>query len=119
MKPVQVKYVDGFQGEGVEPPCNARQASHSYPSRSILCKKNWTTAVELLHYLCPAVFSAFWHFLEKVKCKDVTFLQVGQSRDQIPVGAKFSAPIRTGPGAHPASYTMILGLFAWAKVARA
>jgi hypothetical protein len=30
----------------------------------------------------------------------------GISGDQIPVGARFSAPIRTVPGARPASYTM-------------
>ena len=30
----------------------------------------------------------------------------GRSRDRIPVGARFSAPVLTGPGAHPASYTM-------------
>jgi len=27
-------------------------------------------------------------------------------RDRIPVGAGFSAPVHTGPGTHPASYTM-------------
>jgi hypothetical protein len=32
-------------------------------------------------------------------------LWAGWSRDQILVGARFSAPIQTGPGAHPASYT--------------
>jgi len=26
--------------------------------------------------------------------------------DRIPVGARFSAPVQTGTGAHPASYTM-------------
>jgi hypothetical protein len=26
-----------------------------------------------------------------------------------PVGARFSAPVQTGPGAHPASYTMGTG----------
>ena len=30
----------------------------------------------------------------------------GRSRDWIPVEARFSAPVRTGPEAHPASYTM-------------
>jgi hypothetical protein len=29
----------------------------------------------------------------------------------IPVGARFSAPIQTGPGAHPASFTMGTGSF--------
>jgi hypothetical protein len=32
-------------------------------------------------------------------------------RDRIPVGARFSAPVQTGPGAHPASYTMGTGSF--------
>jgi hypothetical protein len=36
-----------------------------------------------------------------------TALAMGwMSRDQIPVGARFSAPVQTGPGAHPASRTM-------------
>jgi hypothetical protein len=30
---------------------------------------------------------------------------VGRSGDRIPVGAIFSAPVQTGPGTHPASYT--------------
>jgi len=29
-----------------------------------------------------------------------------RTRDRIPMGARSSAPVRTGPGAHPASYTM-------------
>jgi len=32
--------------------------------------------------------------------------RTGLSGDQIPVEAKFSAPVQTGPGAHPASCTM-------------
>jgi hypothetical protein len=31
--------------------------------------------------------------------------------DRIPVGARFSAPVQTGPGAHPASCTMGTGSF--------
>ena len=38
-------------------------------------------------------------------------LRVGRSRDRIPVGARFSAPVQTGPGAHPASYTLDTGSF--------
>lgn len=93
MKPVQVKSVGGYQDEGVEPPYIARQASHTYPSHSILCVKNRATSIELLHVLCPTVFSVLWHFLEKAKCMDVTLLQAGQSRDRILVGAKFSTPV--------------------------
>jgi hypothetical protein len=33
-------------------------------------------------------------------------LRAGRSWDRIPVGARFSAPLQTGPGAHPASYRM-------------
>ena len=33
-------------------------------------------------------------------------LRAGRSADRIPVGARFSAPVQTGPGAHPASCTM-------------
>jgi hypothetical protein len=33
-------------------------------------------------------------------------LRAGLSGDRIPVGARFSAPVQTGPGGHPASYTM-------------
>jgi len=37
------------------------------------------------------------------------------SGDRIPVGARFSAPVQTGPGAHPASYTMVTGSFPGVK----
>ena len=42
-------------------------------------------------------------------------LRAGRSGDQIPVGARFFAPVQTGPGAHPASYTMGTGSFPEAK----
>ena len=38
-------------------------------------------------------------------------LLAARSGDRIPVGARFSAPIHTGLGAHPASYTMGTGSF--------
>ena len=34
---------------------------------------------------------------------------------RIPVGARFSAPVQTGPGAHPASYTMGIESFPGVK----
>jgi hypothetical protein len=34
---------------------------------------------------------------------------------RIPVGARFSAPVQTGPGTHPASYTMGTGSFSGVK----
>jgi hypothetical protein len=41
--------------------------------------------------------------------------RTGRSGDRIPVGAKLSAPVQTGPGAHPDSYTMDTGSFQWVK----
>jgi len=40
-------------------------------------------------------------------------LRAGHSGDQIPVGARFSAPLKTSPGTHPASYTMGTGSLSW------
>jgi hypothetical protein len=40
-----------------------------------------------------------------------TELRAGLSGDRIPVGARFSAPVQTGPGAHQASCTMGTGPF--------
>jgi hypothetical protein len=42
-------------------------------------------------------------------------LWAGRSEDRIPVGATFSAPVQTGRGAHPASYTMGTGSFLGVK----
>jgi hypothetical protein len=45
-------------------------------------------------------------------------LQAGQSGDQIPVGVRFSAPVQTSPGAHPAIYTMGIKSFPGVKQPR-
>ena len=42
-------------------------------------------------------------------------LRAGQSGDLIPVRARFSIPVQTGPEAHPASYTMSTGSFPTVK----
>jgi len=39
----------------------------------------------------------------------------GRSGDRIPESARFSAPVQTGPGAHPASYTIGAGSFPGVK----
>jgi hypothetical protein len=40
-----------------------------------------------------------------------TELRAGGYGDRIPVGARFSAPVQTGPGAYPTFYTMGTGSF--------
>jgi hypothetical protein len=42
-------------------------------------------------------------------------LRAGRSGDRITVGARFSAPVQTGPGAQPASYKMGTGSFQGVK----
>jgi hypothetical protein len=44
-------------------------------------------------------------------------LWAGRSGDRIPEGAKFFAPVQTGPRAHPASYTIAPGLLPGGKAA--
>ena len=46
------------------------------------------------------------------------WLLAGRSADRIPVGARFSAPVQTGPGARPASCTMGTGSFPGVKSGR-
>jgi hypothetical protein len=43
------------------------------------------------------------------------WLLAGRYGDRIPVGARFSAPVQTGPGTHPASCTMGTGSFPGVK----
>jgi len=47
-----------------------------------------------------------------------TELRAGRSGDRIPVGARFSAPVQTDPGAHPASCKMGTGSFPGVKSGR-
>jgi hypothetical protein len=51
----------------------------------------------------------------RVACQYNNWLRSGRSGHRIPVGARFSAPVQTGPGAHPASCTMCTGSFPGVK----
>jgi hypothetical protein len=46
-------------------------------------------------------------------------LRTGRSGDRIPVGERFSTPVQTGSGAHPASYKMGTESFPGGKAAGA
>ena len=46
-------------------------------------------------------------------------LRAERSWDRIPVGAKFSGFVQTGPGAHPGSYTVGTPLFLGSNAAGA
>jgi len=46
------------------------------------------------------------------------WLRAGWSGDRIPVWARFSAPVQTGPGVHPASCTLGSGSFPGLKSGR-
>jgi hypothetical protein len=61
--------------------------------------------------LFSLIINGKWNFAELMNKS----LPARRSGDRIPVEARFSAPVQTGPGAHPASYTMGTGSFPGVK----
>jgi len=73
-------------------------------SGHVLCTATW-----LYDKIGPSYFAQYtvrgnWN---QTAISDL--LRAGRSEDRIPVEAKFSAPVQTGRGVHPASYTMGTG----------
>ena len=64
------------------------------------------------------ITSTFLNALHVLSGPGSDWLRAGRSGDRIPVGARFSAPVQTGPGAHPASCTMGTGSFPGVKSGR-
>jgi len=71
------------------------------------CSTIFLMLIKVLYiYLTPS-----FHQWTGQRSRYSDWLQAGRSGDQILVGARFSAPVQTGPGAHPASCTMGTGSF--------
>ena len=57
-------------------------------------------------------------YLKGIRENYSDWLRAGRSGDRIPVEARFSAPVQTGPGAHTASCTIGTGSFPGVKSGR-
>jgi len=65
--------------------------------------------VRILMYICH------WYSGPRYLCRYSNSQRFGRSGIQSRWGARFSAPVHIGPGAHPASYTVGTVLFPGAK----
>ena len=71
--------------------------------------------ISLQHYY---IYSTIAHSGPGSSVGIATELRAGRSGDRIPMGARFSAPVQAGPGAHPASCTIVTGSFPGVKSGR-
>jgi hypothetical protein len=65
-------------------------------------------------FLMKYVYATSWVWAGQISLYS-DWLWAGQSRDRIPVGARFFAHVQIGPGAHPASCTVGTGYFLGVK----
>ena len=72
----------------------------SRPNTIHIAKRGQKTGNIFITYAC-LYYCEIW-------CLSVkgNWLRAGRSGNRIPVGARFSTPVQTGPGAHPASCTV-------------
>jgi hypothetical protein len=72
-------------------------------------------------YVCMYVYACMYVYVCVYVCMYLESLNKicqkspTESIKKIPVGARFSAPVQTGPGAHPASYKTDIGSFPGVK----
>ena len=94
---------------------------HSCPVQTL--RFHDATLFSFFHLLHREPFYEFWvHLVHNLWAGYLSrysnWLRVGRSGDWIPVRVKFSTPVQTGPGAHPASFTMGTGSFPGVKSSR-
>jgi hypothetical protein len=63
------------------------------------------------YFLSMEGFPMFCVDLRTKVGRDGASLRAGRSGEQISAKVRFSAPVRTGPGAHPTSFSVVTGLF--------
>jgi hypothetical protein len=68
--------------------------------------------VIIYNFYCIILYNYMW---ARSLCQYSDWLRAGRSGDRIPVGARFSAPVQTGPGTHLTSRTMSTGSFPGVK----
>jgi len=74
--------------------------------------------MKTVHQTCGTRHNVGQYFKNHPGTNQADWLRAGRSGDRIPVIARFSAPVQTILGAHPASCTMGTGTFPGVKSVR-